>query len=660
MKLGFKDSPPITLSMGFAVVMLLMVALGFVGLTRMANLYWHMEQIVKDRNVKKERAQVMKDALRERALLMHSISVLTDAFDQDAEFLIFNEKGIEYVNARHGLESMELSEGEKVILARIQVLTQTTQPLVTLAVDTAMSGEPSRAQALIREKAIPAQKAIAKEIDNLISLEYSETEMAWNQAAESYRSARLMILGLGTAAIGLGLLIAFLVVRNAQRQASSLHHQAMFDGLTNLPNRALFADRLQQAILISRRENQSFALIAMDLDRFKEINDSFGHHVGDEVLQQVTDQSRRCLRSSDTYARMGGDEFTILLPNTSNMKDATIVAKKILGAINTPIIIADQHLEISASLGIALFPEHGDNAVVLLRNADAAMYEAKRTQSGYTFYNANLNQHAADRMKLQGELRHAIDHNELVLHYQPKIDLASSHIIGVEALVRWQHPTRGLLFPDTFIDLAETTGLIKALTLEVLKQALCQSEIWYKSGLNLTVAVNISTLNIQDPQFPDQIADLLKSVSMPVSQLEMEITETAIMTGATQAVICIKRLNDLGLQIAIDDFGTGYSSMSRLKEFLVAQIKIDKSFVKDMAVNHNDAVIVRSTVELGHSLGMKVIAEGVEDKATWDELKSLGCDSAQGYYMSRPLTVEKFQLWLSESRWGYPKLDELS
>ena len=319
MQLELKDSPAITLSMGFAVVMLLMVALGFVGLTRMANLYWHIEQIVKDRNVKTERAQVMKDALRERALLMHSISVLTDAFDQDADFLIFNEKGMEYVNARHGLESMELSEGEKEILARIQVLTQTTQPLVTLAVDTAMGGEQTRAQTLIREKAIPAQKAIAEEIDNLISLEYSETETAWNQAAESYRSARLMILGLGTAAIGLGLLIAFLVVRNAQRQASSLHRQAMFDRLTNLPNRALFADRIQQAILISRRENQSFALIAVDLDRFKEINDSLGHHVGDEVLQQVTDQSRRCLRSSDTFARRGGDEFTILLPNTSNM-----------------------------------------------------------------------------------------------------------------------------------------------------------------------------------------------------------------------------------------------------------------------------------------------------------------------------------------------------
>ncbi len=654
MKLALKDSPNIAMAMGFATVLLLMVALGFVGLTRMATLYWHMEQIVKDRNVKTERAQVMKDALRERALLMHSISVLTDPFDQDAEYIDFNEKGAMYVNARHSLESMVLSEGEMAILARIQALTLTTQPQVTAAVDTALGGDRAKAQTLIREKAIPAQKAIAAEIDNLIRLEYAETELAWTEAAESYHSARLLMFGLGAAVTGLGLLIAFLVIRNAQRQASSLRHQAMFDRLTNLPNRALFADRIQQAILISHREKQSFAIIAVDLDRFKEINDALGHPVGDLVLQQVAEQSRGCLRASDTFARMGGDEFTILLPNTANLDGAAVSAKKILSAINKPMMIGGQRLEISASLGIALFPEHGDNAEVLLRNADAAMYEAKRTQTGYTVYSVDLDQHAEDRMRLQSELRHAIEHDELVLYYQPKIDFANARISGVEALVRWQHPTRGLLFPDTFIGMAETTGLIKALTMEVLKKALHQSEAWYKSGLNLTVAVNISSLSIQDPEFPDQLADLLKSVSIPVSQLELEITETAVMTGTMRAVECIKRLHELGLQIAIDDFGTGYSSMSRLKELLVAQIKIDKSFVKDMAVNHNDAMIVRSTVELGHSLGMKVIAEGVEDQAAWDKLKTLNCDSAQGYYMSRPIPPEKFSVWLRESPWGLP------
>lgn len=652
MKLMIKNSPNITMAMGFAMVMVLMLALGFVGLTRIANIYWHMEKIVNDRNVKTERAQVMKDAVLRRAILMHSISVLRDPFDQDAEFIEFNENGALYAESRHNLESMDLSEGEKTILARIQSLTSATQPLVSAAVDTAMHGDQPKAQALIREKAIPAQKIIAAEIDKLIQLEYAETERAWKTAVESYQSARLMMIGLGMATTGLGLLIAFLVIRNAQRQESSLRHQAMFDRLTNLPNRALFADRIQQAILISQREKQSFAIVAVDLDRFKVINDALGHPVGDQVLQQVAERSRSCVRASDTFARMGGDEFTILLPNTPNLDGAQILAKKILAVIRKPMLVAGQSIEVSASLGIALFPEHGNTAEVLLRNADAAMYEAKRTQAGYTIYHINLNQHAKDRMQLQGELRTAIENNELVLHYQPKIDFASARISGVEALVRWQHPTRGLLFPDAFIELAETTGQIKALTLVVLRKALDQSETWYRSGLNLTVAVNISSLSIQDPEFPDQLSDLLKSVNIPISQLELEITETAVMTGTVRAVECIKRLNQLGLQIAIDDFGTGYSSMSRLKELLVAQIKIDKSFVKDMAVNHNDAMIVRSTVELGHSLGMKVIAEGVEDQAVWDKLKALNCDSAQGYYMGRPIPVEKFNAWLQESPWG--------
>ena len=658
-KLNLTDSPSIIMTMGFAMMMLLMLSLGFVGLTRMANIYWHMEQIVTDRNVKTERAQIMKDALRERALMMHSISVLTDPFDRDADALNFDEKGALYANTRQRLESMDLNEGEMSILARIQTLTQTTQPLVTKAVSLALDEKPEQAQTLIREKAYPAQKQIAAEIDNLINLEYAETEHAWNEAAESYHSARLLMFALGAAATVLGLLIAFLVIRHTQQQASTLRHQATFDRLTNLPNRALFADRIQQTILISRREKQSFTIIVVDLDRFKEINDALGHHVGDQVLQEVARQSRNCLRESDTFARMGGDEFIILLPSTPNLAGAIATAKKIISAINKPMQVAGQNLEISASLGIALFPEHGEKAEALLRNADAAMYEAKRTQIGYTVYNVDLNQHAEQRMQLHSELRHAIDNNELVLYYQPKINFDSGRITGVEALVRWQHPNRGLLFPDAFIELAETTGLIKPLTMVVLKMALQQCELWHKSGLNLTVAVNVSTLSIQDLEFPDQLADILKRFTIPISLLELEITETAVMTGTVRAVQCIKRLNDLGTQIAIDDFGTGYSSMSRLKELLVAQIKIDKSFVKDMAVNHNDAVIVRSTVELGHSLGMKVIAEGVEDQAAWDKLKSIGCDSAQGYYMSRPITVEKLHLWLRESPWGLANIDEI-
>ena len=649
-----KNSPNTGIALGFAMVLLLMLALVFVGLTRMTTIYWHLKQIVNVQSVKSEHAQVMKNALRERAVLMHSISVLTDSFAQDDEYMKFNDEGTLYVMARRELEGMTLSDEEKTILAQIRVRTLPTQPLVTQVVETALAGHLTEAQALIRDKVMPAQTAIALELDKLIQLEQTETQLATAQAEGTYGNARLWLLGLGAAAIGLGLMIAFLVIRNTNRQTNSLQHQAMFDGLTNLPNRALFSDRIQQAVLISRREKQSFAIIAVDLDRFKEINDALGHAVGDQVLQQVAERARGCLRESDTFARMGGDEFTVLLPTTMNLDGAMVLAKKILSAVSKPMVIGGKNLEVRASLGVALFPEHGAAADVLLRNADAAMYEAKRTQGGFKVYDVDLDQHVGDQVTLQSELHYAIDNDELLLHYQPKIDFDSGRVSGVEALVRWQHPKRGLLFPDTFILLAEKTGLIKALTLDVLRKALRQSDLWYQSGLDLTVAVNISSISIQDPGFPDQLAELLKSVKVPASKLELEITETAVMTGIVQAVDCIKRLNALGLQIAIDDFGTGYSSMTHLRDLLVAKIKIDKSFVKDMAVNHNDAMIVRSTVELGHSLGMKVIAEGVEGQPAWDQLKSLGCDSAQGYYMSRPVTAEKFLEWLQESQWGLP------
>ena len=624
MKLNLTSNPGTIMTLGFAMVMLLMLSLAYAGWTQLTTIYWHMEQIVTDRNVKTERAHVMKDALRERVLLMYSISVLTDPFDQDADAMAFDVYGARYATTRSSLQSMNLNQQEKSILARILTLTRATQPLVTEAANLARNHQQEQARILIREQAYPGQKLIAAEIDKLISLEYAETERAWHEAAKSYQTAQTLMLALGATATVLGFLIALLVIRYTQRQASKLRHQATYDTLTNLPNRSLFADRIQQTILFCLRKKLRFAIIAVDLNRFKEVNDALGHHVGDQVLQEIAKLLCNCLRKSDTIARMGGDEFIILLPTTSNLDGAIISAKKIISAMSIPLHIAGHRIELSASMGIAMFPEHGDNAEVLLRNADAAMYEAKRTQIGYTVYSVDLDQHAEQRIRLQSELHHAIDNNELILHYQPKINFDNDRVSGMEALVRWQHPTRGLIFPDSFIALAETSGLIRPLTMKVLTMALQQCEQWHQANLNLSVAVNISTLSIQDPGFPDELAELLTHYTMPISLLELEITETSLMTGRERAVECIKRLNDLGTKIAIDDFGTGYSSMSRLKELLVTYIKIDKSFVKDMAINHNDAVIVRSTVELGHNLGMKVIAEGVEDHSPHVAWRQLG------------------------------------
>lgn len=431
-----------------------------------------------------------------------------------------------------------------------------------------------------------------------------------------------------------------------------LEHISLHDALTALPNRTLFYDRAEQVILLSKRNNKSCALISMDLDRFKQINDMLGHHAGDLALQEAALRFKHCLRKSDTVARMGGDEFAILLPNVATVEDVITIINKIMRAIIKPMTIDNQIMTIGASIGVVLFPEHGEDLSTLLHHSDSAMYTAKRTQAGYAIFNAGTDKNDNAHTVLQLDLQRAINDHQLILHYQPKIDLDTQRVIGVEALVRWQHPERGLIYPDAFIPIAEKNGLIKFLTMNVLEMALHQCESWYKNNIHLSVAVNISTINLQDALFPEQVADMLKKFTVPCSYLELEITETAIMTNPLRSIENITKLNEMGIQVSIDDFGTGYSSMAYLKKLLVTTIKIDKSFVIDMDKNKNDDVIVRSTIDLGHNLGLKVIAEGVENMESWNRLKELGCDSAQGYFMSRPIPADQLMEWLKESPFG--------
>ena len=425
-----------------------------------------------------------------------------------------------------------------------------------------------------------------------------------------------------------------------------IEHQALHDALTKLPNRTLFQDRLQQTILTGEREKRVFALVMMDLNRFKEINDSMGHHAGDLVLQETAVRLREGLRQSDTIARLGGDEYALLLPTIRDTTAAIRTLDKIGQLFEKPMVIDKQTIYISPSLGLALFPKDGQDVDTLLRRADTAMYDAKRRKTGYAIYTADLDQGAVDRMGLQNELRTAIPGGELVLHYQPKIDLTTDRISGVEALVRWQHPRRGLLFPDDFIPLSEQTGLIRPLTAWVVNEALRQQSEWQRQGLDLPVSVNISITNLQDPLFPDVLANIIKEHGNDPRKLELEITETGIMVEPPRAISAIKRISELGVQIIIDDFGTGYSSMAYLKRLPIAKIKVDKSFVKDMLENKNDAVIVRTIIGLGHNLGLSVVAEGVESSEIWSQLKLLGCDSAQGYCMSRPIPADQIPDWV--------------
>jgi diguanylate cyclase (GGDEF)-like protein len=439
-------------------------------------------------------------------------------------------------------------------------------------------------------------------------------------------------------------------ITQRKQAEAALEHQALHDNLTNLPNRVLLHDRLQHAIRVSQRENTSLALLVMDLDRFKEVNDTFGHHIGDLLLEQLGERFGSVLRASDTVARLGGDEFAMLLP-TASVDDARQIAQRLLELLEQPFALGGLQLEIDASIGIALSPDHGSDADTLLRRADVAMYVAKRGNTGYGLYTADQDQHSPMRLALVAELRRAIDQDELSLNFQPKVSLASGKVTSAEALVRWEHPAHGMLSPDLFIPIAEQTGLIRPLSRWVLDAALRQLSRWRQDGLDLSVAVNLSMRNLHDPEIADMIRELLTRWGVPPAYLTIEITESSLMADAARAMDVLSRLRAMGVCVSIDDFGTGYSSLAYLKRLPVQELKIDKSFVAHMASDENDAAIVRSTVGLAHDLGLRVVAEGVEDQGTWDMLSGVGCDIAQGYFISRPLPPLVLGEWLDSADW---------
>lgn len=427
----------------------------------------------------------------------------------------------------------------------------------------------------------------------------------------------------------------------------AIEYMALHDPLTGLPNRTLLQDRLQQATLAAQREYRQFALLIMDLNHFKEINDTLGHHVGDLVLKEIGQRLPHVLRKSDTVARWGGDEFAVLL-SVADTERAKLTARKLLKVIEQPFVVEGNSVYTEASVGIALYPDHGEDATTLLQRADAAMYGSRQDQSGLSIYNPSGYQPIVHPLALLGELRHAIEHEELLLHYQPKISYKTGDVMGVEALVRWQHPQQGLLLPDEFIPLAENTGLIKPLTQWVLNTALRQCTEWRHKGIEINVSVNLSTRNLLDPQLPKEVAAMLKVWGVAPDKLGLEITESAMMTNPLRAMGILTHLNTIGVCLSIDDFGIGCSSLAYLKKLRVDEIKIDKTFIMDMTVNESDAVIVRSLINLAHNLGLKVIAEGVEHKEASNMLNTFGCDGAQGNYICPPLPPVELTRWISK------------
>ncbi|MBI3547073.1 MAG: EAL domain-containing protein [Gammaproteobacteria bacterium] len=438
-------------------------------------------------------------------------------------------------------------------------------------------------------------------------------------------------------------------ITERKTQQATIEHQALHDSLTNLPNRALLSDRLENSIQLATRQNTYLALVVMDLDRFKDINDTLGHQVGDMLLQQVGARLQRILRPVDTVARLGGDEFAILLPVT----DATYanhISQKIILSMKKAFELGQHSLYVGGSLGIAIFPQHGHDAETLIQHAEVAMYLAKRSNSVCAFYDASQDRHTVMRLELEKDLHEAIDNNSLELYYQPQFDLRFNKMIGVEALLRWRHPQRGMVPPDEMIPIAEQTGLIKPLTIWVLNTALRQCEMWRRDNIHLNVAVNLSVWNLQDPTLVDELKAMFATWRLPPSSLELEITESAMMADPNRAMEVLTNLDAMGVRLAVDDFGTGFSSLAYLKKLPVHALKIDKSFVMGMEKEENDATIVRSTIDLAHNLGLSVVAEGVENEETLKILALHGCDIAQGYYLGRPLSLTDIMKFIEDHR----------
>jgi diguanylate cyclase (GGDEF)-like protein len=424
-----------------------------------------------------------------------------------------------------------------------------------------------------------------------------------------------------------------------------LAHLAYHDALTELPNRTLLCDRLDQATRVANREGTTIALLLLDLNGFKQVNDTLGHYAGDRVLQHVASRLRAALREVDTVARLGGDEFAILLPQT-DLDGALLTAQKVLREIEQPCVVDHQSLSVHASLGIACFPDHGSSAETLLQKADVAMYVAKADTVGIAVYAPSRDHLTHRRLTLISELRKALDEGQFFVEYQPIIHLPTKVVIGVEALVRWNHPQQGRVLPAEFIELAEQTGLINPLTTIVLETAIREwSEI--ETVPRWTVAVNLSPRALQDPDLPQRVSDLLAAYGAPPSSLALEITENILMSDPSRSMDCLKRLHAMGVRLVIDDFGTGYSSLSYLRRLPVDQLKIDRSFVSGL-LGRQDDVIVRSTIDLAHNLGLTVVAEGVESEAVQGRLLAMGCDAAQGTFISAPAAATDVRVRMAQ------------
>jgi diguanylate cyclase (GGDEF)-like protein len=500
------------------------------------------------------------------------------------------------------------------------------------------SSSPERVQSLLAEISLINERLTP--IENRFVEELSEASRT------TYQLLQVVMLGATPGLLVLGILLSLRILQQRRRADERVQHIAFHDDLTSLPNRVMLNQRLDQALGRHRRAGSKLAILFMDLDRFKVINDSLGHGTGDILLRQVADRLRAQLRDGDTVARMGGDEFVVLIENRENLGDISACAHRLVEQLSAPYLLGAKDCHVTLSIGISVFPSDGNDSQALLKAADVAMYRAKEMgRNNYQFYLPSMNIHTVERLELESDLSRALERGEFLLHYQPKVEIATGLITGTEALLRWKHPLRGLVPPNDFIPLAEETGLIVPIGEWVLAAACAQNKIWQDQGLTglseLTIAINLSPRQFTDSMLLPKLTRIIHSSGLDPSSLELEITESLVMSHGTSGVAVLEKLKSLGVQIAIDDFGTGHSALAYLKRFPIDTIKVDRSFIRDIPADTGDMKIARAIIAMAHALRLKVVAEGVETAEQLKFLRAQRCDAAQGFYLYRPLPADE-------------------
>jgi diguanylate cyclase (GGDEF)-like protein len=632
----------IALLAGFVSQLLLILFVTAIGLQQLGTTMDNLNKVVDVHMRNQELTKTMVVAARERSMIMLMLTRIEDPFERDEMLILFDSKGSQFSSARQALLHQPLQETERELIAQQGRLTNVAVPIQNQIIDLIRNDHPRDAAEIALGQAIPAQNAVMAALSQLDAETQRVSTAASNKAREDHRVARLWIYLLSATALLVGVLVATVVFYFATRISREREQLATHDTLTGLPNRMLFMDRLEQSLIRAKRHQTLVGVMFIDLDRFKRVNDTLGHAAGDRLICGVARRLRETVRAEDIVARLGGDEFVVVISDVVALTPILQVVEKVLATVTEPYKLDGHEIFCSCSIGVSVYPNDGTTSSDLLKYADTAMYHAKNSgRNRFQLYDAAMNAMAEERLQLETDLHYAQERGEFILHYQPQLDLENGRIHAVEALIRWQHPNKGLLEPEGFLGMLEETGQIVDVGRSLLLAACHQTASWHAAGFNgLGVAVNLSGKEFWHGSLIDNVRDALVQSGLPPQSLQLELTEGIFMEDVDAAVGRIQALKALGISVSVDDFGTGYSSLAHLKRFPLDVLKIDRYFVKDIHHASANEALVRSILTLCKGLNLGTVTEGVENREQLESLRNLGCQIVQGYFISEPVPAE--------------------